>query len=267
MNDATQIWALYEQTAAQPPRYQPTTNDKKASQLNAAAQKPQATAQDISAEQDEQNIEPQLNAPQQRGAYANQLRAAPTQPNSQFRDATGKIDTQAVARAQGRIPSPIPTNVPSTPPNQRGTYADQLRAAPASTSLDVQPSPTTPEVQPTIEAPPKTTNVQAAPEMDVFKKFHGTSYNPNSAADRSKMQHLQNLQQAGTPLTAKSVYSPEPPQPVTPADNNPPGTMLSRGLSRLGKGLSNINVRTPTTQPATKPSYKPLFSKGGVFNR
>lgn len=41
MNDAIQIWALYEQTAAQPPQYQPTANDKKASQLNAAAQKPQ----------------------------------------------------------------------------------------------------------------------------------------------------------------------------------------------------------------------------------
>lgn len=45
MNECNEIWALYEQTAAQPPQYQPTNNDKKASQLNAAAQKPQVAPQ------------------------------------------------------------------------------------------------------------------------------------------------------------------------------------------------------------------------------
>jgi len=45
MNDCNEIWTLYEQSAAQPPQYQPTSNDKKATQLNAAAQKPQAAPQ------------------------------------------------------------------------------------------------------------------------------------------------------------------------------------------------------------------------------
>lgn len=45
MNDCNEIWAVYEQTAAQPPQYQPTSNDKKAMQLNAAAQKPQVAPQ------------------------------------------------------------------------------------------------------------------------------------------------------------------------------------------------------------------------------
>lgn len=45
MNECNEIWALYEQTAAQPPQYQPSNNDKKAMQLNAAAQKPQVTPQ------------------------------------------------------------------------------------------------------------------------------------------------------------------------------------------------------------------------------
>jgi len=45
MNECNEIWALYEQTAAQPPQYQPTSNDKKATQLNAAAQKPQVAPQ------------------------------------------------------------------------------------------------------------------------------------------------------------------------------------------------------------------------------
>lgn len=45
MNECNEIWALYEQTAAQPPQYQPTNNDKKASQLNAVAQKPQVAPQ------------------------------------------------------------------------------------------------------------------------------------------------------------------------------------------------------------------------------
>jgi len=45
MNECNEIWALYEQTAAQPPQYQPTSNDKKATQLNAAAQKSQVAPQ------------------------------------------------------------------------------------------------------------------------------------------------------------------------------------------------------------------------------
>ncbi len=45
MNECNEIWAVYEQTAAQPPQYQPTNNDKKAMQLNAAAQKPQVAPQ------------------------------------------------------------------------------------------------------------------------------------------------------------------------------------------------------------------------------
>jgi hypothetical protein len=45
MNDSNEIWTLYEQSAAQPPQYQPTSNDKKAMQMNAAAQKPQVAPQ------------------------------------------------------------------------------------------------------------------------------------------------------------------------------------------------------------------------------
>lgn len=93
-------------------------------------------------------------------------------------------------------------------------------------------------------APAATTSTNAnAGAADAFKKFHGTSYDPNSAADRKKMEHIQGLQKAGTPLTAKSVYSPAPAAnaaaPATPAttSTNPPGTMLSRGLQKVGQGL------------------------------
>jgi hypothetical protein len=144
------------------------------------------------------------------------------------------------------------------------------------------------------------TNANAA-EPDLFKKFHGTSYDPNSSADRKKMQHLQGLQKAGTPLTAKSVYSPAPaPAPAAAAAQsagyNPPGTMVSRGLQSVGRGLgtgvksiagaavapfkglyqgltnqpSNTQVNTTGAQlpnSGGKSSIKPLFSKGGLFNR
>lgn len=125
-------------------------------------------------------------------------------------------------------------------------------------------------------------------ETDVFKKFHGTSYNPNSDMDRKKMEHIQGLQKAGTPLTSTSVYGANkaaaPAAPAAPAaSDNPPGTMLSRGLARLGKGLGNLKFKSPDREmmpyggagptsaslprPINKPSYKPLFSKGGVFNK
>jgi DNA-binding ferritin-like protein len=48
---------------------------------------------------------------------------------------------------------------------------------------------------------------QKAPDMNaMFKKYHGSSYDPNSSRDRKLYQQLQQLQSAGKPVNAQTVY-------------------------------------------------------------
>lgn len=83
---------------------------------------------------------------------------------------------------------------------------------------------------------------------DVFKKFHGTTYDANSSMDKKKMERIQSLQKAGTPLTSKSVYEPA----AAPAKTSAPAPQGSNAQP---------------SQTGGKSSIKPLFSKGGLFNR
>lgn len=86
---------------------------------------------------------------------------------------------------------------------------------------------------------------------DIFKKFHGTTYDANSSMDKKKMDRIQSLQKAGTPLTAKSVY-----EPAATSTKSPDAPTAQ---------ASNTNAQPSRT--GGKSSIKPLFSKGGFFNR
>lgn len=49
---------------------------------------------------------------------------------------------------------------------------------------------------------------QKAPDMNaMFKKYHGSSYDPNSSRDRKLYQQLQQLQSSGKPVNAQNVYA------------------------------------------------------------
>lgn len=112
MSDATQIWALYEQTAAQPPQYQPTANDKKASQLNAAAQKPQTPAQ---------VTQTQPAAPMQK----NQTIVS-QQQQPQEEQETDDVDSPEIVDAQQTIAAPQTAKQISMP-DKFNTVVDYLR--------------------------------------------------------------------------------------------------------------------------------------------
>jgi DNA-binding ferritin-like protein len=48
---------------------------------------------------------------------------------------------------------------------------------------------------------------QKAPDMNaMFKRYHGSSYDPNSSRDRKLYQQLQQLQSSGKPVNARTVY-------------------------------------------------------------
>jgi hypothetical protein len=49
---------------------------------------------------------------------------------------------------------------------------------------------------------------QKAPDMNaMFKKYHGSAYDPHSARDRKLYQQLQQLQSSGKPVNAQNIYA------------------------------------------------------------
>lgn len=209
--------------------------------------------------------------------------------------------TTPAAPATKSIAAPVASS------NNSDTLASKVDTINQPLTLNSKPPQST--VAPSTNNTRSTTNTPAANNnlSSDFKKFHGSDFNPSSRVDREKMQHMQALQKQGTPLTASSVYKPMPAAPTTA---NPPGTMVSRGLEKVGQGLGTGlrsvagaaaapfkglykgltgQQSTAPTQPAassaqpaqpapTTPtfkspqstnnaSYKPLFSKGGLFNR
>jgi hypothetical protein len=149
---------------------------------------------------------------------------------------------------------------------------------PATNTVPTTTGATAPDfnsLQPQVTTINQSPGLQSKPYTPVVPQVNMTN-----AIKQAQMSPSQNR------ATSKPTPAPKTPTaPTTPAatNDNPPGTMLSRGLARLGKGLGNLKFKSPDremmpyggaggtgaamSRPATKPSYKPLFSKGGVFNR
>lgn len=174
--------------------------------------------------------------------------AAVTTPIAdKFRDATGKVDTAAFARSEGRKPAATPT------------FADKIVA-------DGTEAANNGMAQAGVSVPGKTFGKSSIP-----LRPGGAAPAPPTAPTRTTPPPSSGL--ANKPLAPKIAAQPAQSTQPTQADSNPPGTMLSRGLSRLKfksptttQGYTGpTSAQLPSARP--KSSIKPLFSKGGLFNR
>jgi len=154
----------------------------------------------------------------------------------------GRLATRVVAPVAGAAALGTALNAGLNAPSPSGAVNPMASGGPGMypTQKDI------PAAKPAPTPTPKPAPQDAG--ADVFKKFHGTTYDANSSMDKKKMERIQGLQKAGTPLTAKSVYEPAPAPAKAPA-----------------APASNVNAQPSRT--GGKSSIKPLFSKGGLFNR
>jgi hypothetical protein len=130
-------------------------------------------------------------------AYAN-YQTMGDQPTYQPDDGYGmqaKI-LRGLSKARDNTSAAIGSAFKAPPP---GYAYGQGPATASAQYLASQPKAPAPAAAPAAPAAQQDLTAQ-------FKKFHGTAYDPNSSRDKKLYAQMQQLQSAGTPLTAKSVY-------------------------------------------------------------
>jgi hypothetical protein len=87
----------------------------------------------------------------------------------------------------------------------------------------------------TPTAPPTPIFAPSDDLKSLFRKYMGSSYDPNSREDRSKMQYLQGLSTKGVPMTAANIYDER------------------QGYGKFPEDPTRLRVAAPAAAPPTAP--------------
>ncbi len=213
---------------------------------------------------------------------------SPTPAANQFRDASGRVNTAAVARYQGRTPAApaANTNVQRLSPGEQTVPFARLYKNPKMTLPSVQPAtpaaPAAPTAAPAVPtaAAPTAAAPTAAPAVP-------TAAAPTAAAPTAAPKAVAPTAAPAAPkAAAPKAAAPDTSSGLSPARYNPVQSQPAQQAAKPSGGflskLSGLKFKSnPNREKAytgsqsnlgsyeapKKASYKPLFSKGGIFNK
>lgn len=167
----------------------------------------------------------------------------------------------------------------ATDPARAASFDKQAAMVPQNAAVAAKGGAVTPSADPKAQVaaameyktPQSTNSAPSQEEQDLFKKLHGSSYNPNSAMDKAKLAQLQTAgKQAGGYKDVEKVrnaayaqqYSAAaagttgvtPGKPGQPAGGN---SMLIGGKGIMPSRQVNLNTGQSTEVPGAMPVFKP----------
>ena len=167
----------------------------------------------------------------------------------------------------------------ATDPARAASFDKQAAMVPQNAAVAAKGGAVTPSADPKAQVaaameyktPQSTNSAPSQEEQDLFKKLHGSSYNPNSAMDKAKLAQLQTAgKQAGGYKDVEKVrnaayaqqYSAAaagttgvtPGKPGQPAGGN---NMLIGGKGIMPSRQVNLNTGQSTEVPGAMPVFKP----------
>ena len=167
----------------------------------------------------------------------------------------------------------------ATDPARAASFDKQAAMVPQNAAVAAKGGAVTPSADPKAQVaaameyktPQSTNSAPSQEEQDLFKKLHGSSYNPNSAMDKAKFAQLQTAgKQAGGYKDVEKVrnaayaqqYSAAaagttgvtPGKPGQPAGGN---NMLIGGKGIMPARQVNLNTGQSTEVPRATPVFKP----------
>ena len=166
----------------------------------------------------------------------------------------------------------------ATDPARAASFDKQAAMVPQNAAVAAKGGAVTPSADPKAQVaaameyktPQSTNSAPSQEEQDLFKKLHGSSYNPNSAMDKAKFAQLQTAgKQAGGYKDVEKVRNAAYAQQysaaagttgVTPGKPGQPtggNNMLIGGQGNTPARQVNLNTGQSTEVPRATPVFKP----------